>query len=164
MDGTFYAIGSRFSYYTSDYVFNYVTIDPVEVMASSGGSGVEERLPGTVLNDIKQMSMPYGLYVNPYTGYIYGTDAASFASSGTLYQWSPEGQLLGTHKVYINPAHFLALPPDGQHYSGIETIDHSPLTIDHSAGAWFSLDGRCLSGKPMQKGIYINNGKKTVIK
>ena len=29
---------------------------------------------------------------------------------------------------------------------------------------WFSLDGRKLSGKPTQKGIYINNGKKVVIK
>ena len=29
---------------------------------------------------------------------------------------------------------------------------------------WSSLDGRMLSGKPTQKGIYINNGRKVVIK
>lgn len=29
---------------------------------------------------------------------------------------------------------------------------------------WYSLDGRKLSGKPSQKGIYINNGKKRIIK
>ena len=29
---------------------------------------------------------------------------------------------------------------------------------------WFTLDGRRLSGKPTTKGLYINNGKKTVIK
>ena len=29
---------------------------------------------------------------------------------------------------------------------------------------WSSLDGRMLSGKPTQKGIYINNGKKFIIK
>ena len=46
--------------------------------------------------------------------------------------------------------------------TGIEAIDHSPLTIDHSAGAWFTLDGRKLSGKPTQRGMYINNGKKVI--
>ena len=30
--------------------------------------------------------------------------------------------------------------------------------------AWFDLQGRRLSGKPTEKGIYINNGKKVVIK
>ena len=29
---------------------------------------------------------------------------------------------------------------------------------------WFTLDGRKLSGKPAQKGIYINNGKKIVVR
>ena len=43
-----------------------------------------------------------------------------------------------------------------------ETIEHSPLNIDHEA--WYDLSGRKLSGKPMSKGIYINNGKKFVIK
>jgi len=35
------------------------------------------------------------------------------------------------------------------------------LTI--KAGAWYTLDGRRLSGKPTQKGIYIVNGKKVVL-
>ena len=30
--------------------------------------------------------------------------------------------------------------------------------------AWYSLDGRRLSGKPSVKGVYINNGRKVVIK
>ena len=29
---------------------------------------------------------------------------------------------------------------------------------------WFTLDGRKLDGKPSAKGVYINNGRKTVIK
>lgn len=29
---------------------------------------------------------------------------------------------------------------------------------------WYDLNGRKLTGKPVQKGIYINNGKKTIIK
>ena len=44
------------------------------------------------------------------------------------------------------------------------SIEHLPLTIDHSDGAWYSIDGRKLSGKPTQKGIYIKDGKKMVVK
>lgn len=32
------------------------------------------------------------------------------------------------------------------------------------AGAWYTLDGRKLNGMPTVKGMYINNGKKVVIK
>ena len=48
--------------------------------------------------------------------------------------------------------------------TGILSIDHSPLTIDHSSDAWYTLNGRRLNGKPTQKGIYINNGRKVVNK
>ena len=46
----------------------------------------------------------------------------------------------------------------------LTSIDHSPLTIDHSAGKWYDISGRRLSGKPTQRGVYINNGKKIIIK
>ena len=157
LEGKFLAIGSRYSYYTGGYEFNYVTIDPEEVLLSMGGSGVEEALPGSVMEDIQGMMMPYGLYVNPYTGYIYGTDAASFASSGMLYQWSPEGQLLGKHKVYINPAHFLALPPDG-HFTGmsqLQTSNFKPQTSNT-----YDLQGR--QAKPTKGGIYVSKGRKYI--
>ena len=32
------------------------------------------------------------------------------------------------------------------------------------ADAWYSIDGRRLQDKPTQRGIYINNGKKVIIK
>ena len=31
-------------------------------------------------------------------------------------------------------------------------------------GNWYSLDGKKLTGKPSQKGVYIVNGNKTIIK
>ncbi len=43
------------------------------------------------------------------------------------------------------------------------SIDHSPLNIDHSDDAWYSIDGRKLTGKPTQKGVYIHSGRKIVI-
>lgn len=47
--------------------------------------------------------------------------------------------------------------------TGIDSIDNSQLTIHHSQ-AWLTIDGRMLSGKPTQKGIYIFNGRKIVVK
>jgi len=156
-DGKFLAIGSRYSYYTSEYEFNYITIDPVETMASMNDAGVTETMPGTVLNDIKKMSMPYGIYVNPYTGYIYATDAGSFTEAGQLYQWSPEGKLLGKHKVYINPAHFLALPPDGM--SSINTA----TVADKNTDIYYDMQGRQVPN-PQRNGLYIKNYKKFIYK
>ena len=53
--------------------------------------------------------------------------------------------------------------------TGIETIDHSPLNNDHSV---YDLQGRRMAngqsstvdGQSLKKGVYIVNGKKTVIK
>ena len=40
----------------------------------------------------------------------------------------------------------------------------SLFTLHSSLSEWYTLDGRRLNGKPTQRGIYINNGKKTIIK
>ena len=36
------------------------------------------------------------------------------------------------------------------------------VTLD--GGTWYSLDGRRIAGKPTVKGVYVNNGKKVIIK
>lgn len=155
-DGKFLAIGSRYSYYTSDYQFNYLTIDPALAISSNSSDGVYEMLPGTVLEDIKAMTMPYGIYVNPYTGYIYATDAGGFNSAGSLYQWTPEGEYIGKYKVYINPAHFLALNPNAE--SGIKDID-GPQQQDHII---YNLQGLPVSN-PVRGTIYIIDGNKVIL-
>ena len=43
--------------------------------------------------------------------------------------------------------------------AGIENI-----SISHNADNCYSIDGRRLSGKPVQKGIYIVNGRKVAVK
>ena len=43
---------------------------------------------------------------------------------------------------------------------GTISIDNGQLTIDN----YYDLNGRKLNGKPTTKGVYINNGKKIVIK
>ena len=46
---------------------------------------------------------------------------------------------------------------------GVTGIDNSISDMDTDAH-WFTLDGRKLNGKPTQKGIYVVNGQKVVIK
>ena len=46
--------------------------------------------------------------------------------------------------------------------TGIKTTDFTDYT--DSDDAWYTLDGRRLQGKPAKSGIYVNNGRKIVIK
>ena len=48
--------------------------------------------------------------------------------------------------------------------TGIISIDNENRIIVNEAEGWYSLDGRKLSGKPSAKGVYIQGGKKVVIK
>ena len=45
---------------------------------------------------------------------------------------------------------------------GIRTISNEESMVNNAG--WYDLNGRKLSGKPTQKGIYINNGHKLIIK
>ena len=48
--------------------------------------------------------------------------------------------------------------------NGIGTIDTKTGEVTFDSEAWYTLDGVRLDGKPTQKGLYINNGRKIVIK
>jgi len=48
--------------------------------------------------------------------------------------------------------------------TAIGTLDTTTGEVSFDSEAWYTLDGVRLSGKPSTKGIYINNGKKIVIK
>ena len=161
LEGNFYAIGSRYSYYSGEYEFNYIRINPSELFENEGSAGIDDSFPGTVLEDIKSMMMPYGIFINPYTGYLYATDAASFTAAGKLYQWDPEGNLLGTFKLYINPAHFLALPPDGKEDPGTSLVQN--IEVSSPDTPVFNLQGM-LVNQPLPGNIYIRNGKKFIFK
>ena len=47
--------------------------------------------------------------------------------------------------------------------TGIISVYDSGFMVNGS-DAWYSLDGRKLSGKPSVKGVYVNNGRKVIIK
>jgi len=52
---------------------------------------------------------------------------------------------------------------DDDDATGIISVHDSGFMVNGS-DAWYTIDGRKLSGKPTAKGIYINNGRKVAIK
>ena len=50
---------------------------------------------------------------------------------------------------------------EGDNATGIINVSAETRII---ADGWYSLDGRKLSGKPSVKGVYVNNGRKVIIK
>jgi hypothetical protein len=47
--------------------------------------------------------------------------------------------------------------------TGISTISaNTPAT--NVSSVWYTIDGRRLNGEPTQRGIYIHNGQKFVVK
>ena len=51
---------------------------------------------------------------------------------------------------------------EGEETTEIETITNNQYPITDSA--WYTIDGRKLTGKPTAKGIYIVNGRKEVVR
>ena len=64
---------------------------------------------------------------------------------------------------FVDNIYFLQNGKDDDMITGVDTIDNGQLTMDND-GSWYSIDGRKLNGKPTKPGLYINGGKKVVIK
>ncbi len=90
-----------------------------------------------------------------------------------------EGSVFISNYSDVRP--FQAYVHHSNHARGTDDIQFIPLTsigggddttaimeiiqpAANGTGDWYSLDGRKLSSKPTQKGVYIQNGKKIVIK
>ncbi|MDE6273308.1 MAG: hypothetical protein K2M31_09940 [Muribaculaceae bacterium] len=155
---TFLAIGAAYSYISGEYEFNYMILDPQKIIETSGSEGISFSLPGSMKRDIENMSSPYGIYMNPYTGMIYATDAGNYGSGGTLYQWTPEGIFTGTYPTYINPGAFLALRPDS-FLSSITNITSEPDF--KNSELIFDIFGRRIIN-PVKGQIYIQDGNKII--
>ena len=109
---------------------------------------------------------------HPGTINIYGGNITAKGGGGADPQ---SGASIGAQRAYFKLNGLTAVTPgsginsfalnfgDGESVTGISlTPDPSPK--GEGSDYWYSTDGRRLSGKPTQKGIYINNGKKVVIK
>ena len=91
--------------------------------------------------------------------------------ANTLYYSTVDRQIRSCRAYFSVPyinghaeakARAFALSFDGEETTGILEVSANYNGVTDEA--WYSLDGVRLSGKPTQRGLYINNGKKVVIK
>jgi DNA-binding beta-propeller fold protein YncE len=61
----------------------------------------------------KNITVPYGIQINPATGDIYITDATNYVSSGMLYCYDHDGKLKWSVRTGDIPAHMCFLNTDG---------------------------------------------------
>ena len=52
---------------------------------------------------------------------------------------------------------------DGE-VTGIETLERIPVLTGEDSNVFYTLDGRRMTGSQLLRGIYINKGKKVIIK
>ena len=99
-----------------------------------------------------------------------GTIAAStstksnYALNGKQFVWVKEALPVAANKCWLEIPNSANAAPAmtivfGE-VTGIGVIDKGQLTND----IWYDLNGRKLQGRPTKKGVYINNGRKVVIK
>ena len=105
------------------------------------------------LAERETVEIPYSVAEPTYV-YIYaGTGTQAARSVGAARAVAAENSV----KVYS----YKWEPADP---TGISSVDNSQSATGNEAGDWYTIDGRKLSGKPAQKGIYIVKGRKVAVK
>lgn len=95
--------------------------------------------------------------------YATNSSAACFRPLSTTYN-------LKANRAYLQVPTSMVSSSAGANAIGIEFeegvtgIEESIAASDETGANWFSLDGRKLNSKPTQKGIYVVNGHKVVVK
>lgn len=102
--------------------------------------------------------------VNDAQVYMYYEDEFILTTAGTIlegyfYLDNPNYQASAPSAIPAG-SNFLQLVLDD--LTGIVELKDSKIK-ERKSDTWYSLDGRRLTGKPVRKGIYINNGRKKVV-
>lgn len=166
---------------TGDVDFSGTYAIPATLTASSATSG-DWKFYGTYTR------LSYG--TAPMTGYVYGFASVGATVEGRDVT---AGEFVrATTGAGVPPMRCYMIYKDGEAYTNARALtrggddEEMPQSIivrlldangqttsigslDMNTGemefdGWYSLDGRRLQGKPVTKGLYINNGKKVIIK
>ena len=93
-----------------------------------------------------------------------GDKKSLFVVGGNMLTFPSETSTLKSFRGYFHlhdvPAGVRLFNMDFENtWTGVEGLDGVQTTDE-----WYTLDGRKLSGKPVQKGIYVKNGCKVMVK
>ena len=154
---------------------------PYIIKWASGTNIVNPVFTGvTISNTTANVSTDYVDFVGTYSPVTYSSENRSvlFLGGGSNLYY-PDGTspiTIGACRAYFQLKNGLTAGDPSDPSSSVKafvlnfdgedatSIDHSPLTIDHLAGAWYDLGGRKLDGKPTTKGLYIYGNKKILVK
>ena len=163
---------------TGDVDFSGTYTLPASLTASSATSG-DWKFYGTYTR------LSYG--TAPMTGYVYGFASVDATVEG--HEVTAGEFVRATTGAGVPPMRCYLIYKDGEAYTNARALtrgEEMPQSIivrlldangqttsigslDMKTGemefdGWYSLDGSRLEGKPTKKGLYINNGKKVIIK
>ena len=140
-------------------VFNGVIIDATDHSFSSGSGDAQVRFVGTYKSTSFTAADNSILLLGGENKLYYPADGAGIGAQRAYFKIGDGAQLarsLTSFSIDFG---------EGDNATGIKLIDNLTIyDLPFDADGWYSLDGRKLVGKPRQNGIYINNGKKVVIK
>lgn len=91
--------------------------------------------------------------------YLLYNDVFYLSQAGTI----PEGGVY-LPKPVLKTRSFLSIGGAGDADETTGVISHLSSLTSHLSNEWFDLNGRRLNGKPTAKGVYVNAGKKYIIK
>ena len=153
-----YYEGNEANYDISNPVFEGVTI------SNSTAQAVESSTEGLETVQMVGTYSPVSVTANDKSILFLG-------DANTLYYSTVDRQIRSCRAYFSVPyinghaeakARAFALSFDGEETTGI--LEVSANSNEVKDDIWYSLDGVRLSGNPTQRGLYINNGKKVVIK
>ena len=127
-------------------VFNSVTIDKTKHDVTFDGG----KFVGTYESQTFTNTNTSILFVGEGDNLFYPKAGASIGAQRAYFQ-------IGTNSVRAFNLNF----GEGETTGILSTTN---LTNYTNSDAWYDLSGRRLNGKPTKKGLYINNGRKVVIK
>jgi hypothetical protein len=106
-----------------------------------------------------------------YDASVYSLYTISYSSDFPIYAYDDENQFFYQCSSYATQpfaGHLLFFNEAEEVTAVFETESEIPTGISEvttkSNGTWFNAQGVKLNGKPAQKGIYVSNGKKFVVK
>ena len=138
-------------------VFEGVTIDGTDRSYDNGVSGDQRvRFLGTYKSTAFDAEDKSILFMGGENTLYYPTTGASIGAQRAYFKIGDDGALLARQLTAFN------IDFGEDEATGI--ISTTNYTNDTNSDAWYTLDGRRLQNKPTQTGVYINNGKKVVIK
>ncbi|MBP3259930.1 MAG: hypothetical protein J6M01_02400, partial [Prevotella sp.] len=125
-------------------------------------------------NASTEVSFSGGKFVGSYSPVTFDADDRSILFLGAANQlhWPNAAMTLGACRAHFelsdgNKVSEILLNFDGEdnETTGVIELKNSRIEeLKSTAAEWYTLDGRRLSGKPTQKGLYIHNGRKEVLK